>query len=213
MNDETLADIIAEIFDGVTVLNSSFGPIYVRHFGQLELRRTFSQKRKFLKDASSRGLMTEKESLDLLYADEMWSKDSEESIVKKRQFIENLNNGLTRIKIPSKREQHKKMIKKEIEILENLENERAELLGLTAEKYAQKKVNQRFFENLLFEDKDFKKSVFDDLDGIGPERKKILKNHFGSIEQMKLASMEELREVKSIPEKILKKIYEYFHSL
>ncbi len=57
------------------------------------------------------------------------------------------------------------------------------------------------------------KSVFDDLDGIGPERKKILKNHFGSIEQMKLASMEELREVKSIPEKILKKIYEYFHSL
>lgn len=164
MNDETLADIIAEIFDGVTVLNSSFGPIYVRHFGQLELRRTFSQKRKFLKNASSRGLMTEKESLDLLYADEMWSEEAEESIVKKRQFIENLNKGLTRIKIPSKREQHKKMIKKEMEILENLENERAELLGLTAEKYAQKKVNQRFFENLLFEDKGFKKSVFDDLE-------------------------------------------------
>ena len=57
------------------------------------------------------------------------------------------------------------------------------------------------------------KSVFDDLDGIGAERKKILKKHFGSIEQMKLASMEELREVKSIPEKILKKIYEYFHSV
>ncbi len=57
------------------------------------------------------------------------------------------------------------------------------------------------------------RSVFDDLKGIGPERKKILKNHFGSIESLKLASLDELKEVKSIPEKILKKIYEYFHSV
>ena len=57
------------------------------------------------------------------------------------------------------------------------------------------------------------RSVFDDLKGIGPERKKILKRHFGSIESLKLASLDELKEVKSIPEKVLIKIYEYFHSV
>ena len=57
------------------------------------------------------------------------------------------------------------------------------------------------------------RSVFDDLKGIGPERKKILKKHFGSIESLKLASLDELKEVKSIPEKVLMKIYEYFHSV
>ena len=57
------------------------------------------------------------------------------------------------------------------------------------------------------------KSVFDDLKGVGPARKKILKNHFGSIEQIKLASLKELKEVKSIPENILKQIYAYFHSV
>ena len=57
------------------------------------------------------------------------------------------------------------------------------------------------------------KSVFDDLKGIGPERKKILKKHFGSLEQLKLASLKELKEIKSIPENILEKIYEYFHSV
>ncbi len=57
------------------------------------------------------------------------------------------------------------------------------------------------------------KSVFDDLKGIGPERKKILKKHFGSVEQLKLASLKELKEIKSIPENILKRIYEYFHSV
>ncbi len=57
------------------------------------------------------------------------------------------------------------------------------------------------------------KSVFDDLKGIGPERKKILKEHFGSIENLKLASLNELKQVRSIPVKVLEKIYEYFHSV
>ena len=57
------------------------------------------------------------------------------------------------------------------------------------------------------------KSVYDDLKGIGPERKKILKKHFGSIESLKLASLEELKKIKSIPDNILEKIYEYFHSV
>ena len=57
------------------------------------------------------------------------------------------------------------------------------------------------------------KSVFDDIVGVGPERKKILKKHFGTVEKLKLASLDELKEVKSIPESILTKIYEYFHSV
>ena len=57
------------------------------------------------------------------------------------------------------------------------------------------------------------KSVYDDLKGIGPERKKILKKHFGSIESLKLASLEELKKIKSIPDNILEKIYDYFHSV
>ncbi len=57
------------------------------------------------------------------------------------------------------------------------------------------------------------RSVFDDLKGIGPERKKILKKHFGTIENIKLASMTELKQVKSIPDTILEKIYKYFHSV
>ncbi len=57
------------------------------------------------------------------------------------------------------------------------------------------------------------RSVFDDLKGIGPERKKILKKHFGSIENLKLASLEDLKKVKSIPGNVLEQIYKYFHSV
>ncbi len=57
------------------------------------------------------------------------------------------------------------------------------------------------------------RSVFDEIEGVGPERKKILKKHFGTVEKLKLASLDELKEIKSIPESILTKIYEYFHSV
>ena len=57
------------------------------------------------------------------------------------------------------------------------------------------------------------RSVFDELKGIGPERKKILKKHFGTIENLKLATLEDLKKIKSIPVNILKQIYEYFHSV
>ena len=57
------------------------------------------------------------------------------------------------------------------------------------------------------------RSVFDEIEGVVPERKKILKKHFGTVEKLKLASLDELKEVKSIPESILTKIYEYFHSV
>ena len=56
------------------------------------------------------------------------------------------------------------------------------------------------------------RSVFDDIEGIGPQRKKILKKHFGTVENIKTASLEDLKQVKSIPFAMLKKIYEYFHS-
>jgi len=164
MDNESLADVIAEIFDGVTVLSSSFGPIYVRHFGQIELRRTFSKKTEYLEDAKNRGLMTEKECLALLYKDEMWSEENEKRHQSQKDLVSNLNKSLNKIKIPSKRELHKKMIYAESAKISEFEKEKEALLGLTAEKYAQTKVNQDFFENLLFSDKNFEYSVFENLE-------------------------------------------------
>ncbi len=56
-------------------------------------------------------------------------------------------------------------------------------------------------------------SVFDDLVGIGPKRKKILMLHFGSIEKLTHASKKELKAVSGISEKIINRIYDYFNSL
>jgi len=55
-------------------------------------------------------------------------------------------------------------------------------------------------------------SVFNDLTGIGPKRKKLLMAHFGSVEKIKNASIKELKLVSGVPESIINKIYDFFHS-
>ena len=55
-------------------------------------------------------------------------------------------------------------------------------------------------------------SVFEDLSGIGPKRKKILMLYFGSIENIKTATLKELQKVKNVPTSVINKVYEFFHS-
>jgi excinuclease ABC subunit C len=43
--------------------------------------------------------------------------------------------------------------------------------------------------------KKLKKSILDDIKGIGEKRKKLLMNHFGSVENMRTCTVEELESV------------------
>lgn len=57
-------------------------------------------------------------------------------------------------------------------------------------------------------DKQVTKSALDDIQGIGEVKKKELLKHFGSVKNIKEASLEELTAVKGITEKLAKKIKE-----
>ena len=54
-------------------------------------------------------------------------------------------------------------------------------------------------------------SVLDEIDGIGPKRKKLLLAHFGSTRAIIDADMDALRHVPELGEVAAKKIYDYFH--
>jgi excinuclease ABC subunit C len=56
------------------------------------------------------------------------------------------------------------------------------------------------------------KSTLDEVDGIGAKRKKDLLNYFGSVEQIKQASIKDIETVNGINKKTAEKIYNYFHS-
>jgi excinuclease ABC subunit C len=56
-----------------------------------------------------------------------------------------------------------------------------------------------------------RESIFDDLTGVGPARRRALIQHFGSAERFLAASQEELEGVPGIPQKTARSIYAQLH--
>ena len=59
--------------------------------------------------------------------------------------------------------------------------------------------------------KGISKSLLDQIDGIGSIRKRALLNHFGSARAVESASLDEIKSVEGVEEKVAKKIYNFFH--
>ena len=59
--------------------------------------------------------------------------------------------------------------------------------------------------------KTMSKSLLDQIEGIGSIRKRALLNHFGSARSVESASIDEIKSVEGVEEKVAKKIYNFFH--
>jgi excinuclease ABC subunit C len=59
--------------------------------------------------------------------------------------------------------------------------------------------------------KGIRKSMLDQIEGIGSIRKRALLNHFGSARAVESASYDEIKSVQGVEEKVAKKIYNFFH--
>ncbi len=58
--------------------------------------------------------------------------------------------------------------------------------------------------------KRYSKSILDEIEGIGPKRKKALIKHFGSISRIRQAGVDDLQAVEGISQAIAEKVYEFF---
>ena len=61
-------------------------------------------------------------------------------------------------------------------------------------------------------DKKVKRSVLENIDGVGNKRRRVLLNHFGGIKEIYAASIEEIARVEGISAKLAREIYEHLHS-
>ena len=63
----------------------------------------------------------------------------------------------------------------------------------------------------LLRGKEQVKSILDEINGVGPARRKALMQHFKEIDKIKNVTMEELQAVDGITEKVAREIYDFFH--
>tara|TARA_X000001382_G_scaffold127417_2_gene115251 strand:- start:492 stop:1466 length:975 start_codon:yes stop_codon:yes gene_type:complete len=163
MNNDRNLEIVSEILQGVTVVRGSFGSLYLKHLSQFEQREVLSQSKIFEKEGVSKGLLTEKQGLQNILDQDMWSLDDENLIKNLKKEIDDLKLSSSQVFLPSQQKQFIDKSKEKEKELFSLEKEKSQLIGLTSEKYARNKVQKTIVNKILFYDRGFNKGVYEDL--------------------------------------------------
>ena len=53
--------------------------------------------------------------------------------------------------------------------------------------------------------------MLDDIPGVGPARRKDLMKHFASLDEIRAATVEDLKRLPSMNEKSAEEVYQFFH--
>jgi hypothetical protein len=185
MNNDKNLEIVSEILEGVSIVESSFGILYFKHLSQQEQRKIVSEATLFETEAKSQGLISEKEALRDLYAQEMWSEKEENEIINFEKKIKEFSAALPNEILPSRVTSIKKQIEAFQEKLNAAQSNKDALLGLTQERYVHNKTQKSVIQNILYYDINFEKPVFEDL-YVNENYKENFLQNFRTIKYLKL---------------------------
>lgn len=133
-------DIINEY--SVLPLDKEGKKIYVKHLTEVDLANIYEKYIEFLDKAKNIGLLEENQKLKLLYDKNIWDENKEKKILKiKEEIGYNTETKKKLIIAAQKKTIEDKIITLEKE-LEDIQKERFEVLGITAEDYANRKSNE-----------------------------------------------------------------------
>lgn len=138
--------------------------VYLKHPTNLDLSYGDSKYIDLIRSAYSSGILTNKEKLEILKNEKMWDNDKDRKILELKSEVANLKQTKSKLFIAKQvKEIAQKILEKDKE-LNLLLLEKEELMGETAETYANKKANEYLILSLIFKDKNFNESIFSEED-------------------------------------------------
>lgn len=169
MNDNGYIGIIAEIFDGFTETKLRNETVFIKHFSISDQRDIERLEQKHFERAVKKGVPKELSVLSLLEQEGLWTQKNETDIKIKLDEIDNLKITQSKLPLQSQRDS----IGQRIDSLEkevfDLTSSKKELVGVTAESYAEGRANEDFLHKFIFKDRGltelfFSSKDFDDLE-------------------------------------------------
>lgn len=159
---------------------------HLSHHDQIDLDIVYKE---FLEKAKKRSIPEHAEVFQTLSENDIWTNKDELQITKQREYINHLYEGKKHLYLKSKIEEHGRIIKQEERKLADLINKKASLFGVTAEVYAERKMNEVYIVKSIFKDRECLQPLFYD-------------------EQIEDISEEELKEIVAFYNKITNSLEE-----
>jgi|TARA_R110000824_G_scaffold4344_1_gene21065 hypothetical protein len=168
MEQADLKVIFSEVLRGFSLVESpSCGTVRIKHFNNFDSAELDIKNRFFYDKAKAEGLPTRKEQIEFLIEENVWSEKKNREILDCRTSLAGLNNTKTKVFLQAHINQVNEQIKTEQIALVELEREKEELIGFTAEAYAARRINEHYIYNALLKEnceKLFSKEEFEELE-------------------------------------------------
>jgi|TARA_R110000765_G_scaffold279986_2_gene377503 hypothetical protein len=158
---EELRIVYGQIVRGCTFFHSKkFGDIAIKHLTQYDTELLDIKKEKYKRIAEKEGLPTEKERIQDLIKEELWTRQNELDIESSLKFISKMEDTKGKMALKSEIRRIAASVEEEEKKLTALLEEKKALVGLTSESYSDKKVNDYFIYLSLYRDDKFEKPLF-----------------------------------------------------
>lgn len=134
--------------------------VYFKHFREIDIGHLNEIKSIAQKKAQEKGLPTEEEKVKILIDQGIWDKEKEQQRGVIKAQILNQFQTRTKLIIKAQRDQVDKRIKKLEKDLAEINKKRLEIVGLTAERYADKISSEQVIRISIFKDEKLSEYVY-----------------------------------------------------
>lgn len=149
-----------DIINGYSKYNSSLGIIYIKHPNIIDYSLSEEVRADAFNRAKEEGLPESKDKEKILLEQDLWTESKNKEISELGSFINNMKTSKSKCAIPSQRESFDRQINENQIKLNNLLQEKHELLGMTAELFGSKKMNEYNIYALSYKDIGIKEKMF-----------------------------------------------------
>lgn len=168
MEKAGLKVVFSEVLRGYSLVDSPhFNKIQIKHFNNFDSAELDIKNKAFFDKAVEKGLTTRKDRIDYLLKENIWTEEKNKEILMTRSAIAGLQKTKNKVFLQSHIDQaNKELQKQELKLME-LNMEKEDLIGFTAESYASRRINEYYMFNALLNEKGeklFPREEFNDLE-------------------------------------------------
>ena len=145
--------VYTDIVNGFSVANhSKYGKIYIKHMDNNISSDIDYQRKFYFEKAKKEGLPTTEEKEDFLVEEGTWADEEKRKVAELEGYAANLKKTQSKLVLKKQIDSISDDIKKAEEELEELLSRKFSLIGLTAEIYSNKKINEYYIFQTVFKD-------------------------------------------------------------
>lgn len=152
--------IFRDIVNGYSSIEHNGDLIYIKHLGPLHEADVEKIKFKKYQDALSHGIPTHADKMDMLIKENLWTEEDNLFLGQQKSYVENLENTKKHLMFISQIKEKEEEIDKAKKELEEKQFILNEMLGMTAEKFADKQCNSYYLYYSLYRDEELKDRLF-----------------------------------------------------